>query len=181
MSTLTKQVQVSLLFMGYYNSIYHYGLERFCKRASEVGAQGLIIPDVPVDEEEHEHFIRLCNRYSLDTIRVLSPTSTSERIKLNAKVASGFIYCTAIAGTTGGKSIVDVQTQLLLKKVRRSSKLPVAVGFGISQPQHVASLIGLADIAVVGSGVIRLVEEKGVGAVEEYIQSLVAPTITGTI
>lgn len=181
MSRLTKKVQIPLLFMGYYNSAHHYGVERFCKRASEAGAQGLIVPDVPVDEEGYEHFIRLCKQYELATIRVLSPTSTTERIKLNMKAASGFVYCTAVAGTTGGGSVINAETKSLLKKVKSMSDLPVAVGFGISTHQHVASLIGLADIAVVGSAVIRIVEEKGVGPVEEYVQSLVAPTITGTI
>jgi tryptophan synthase alpha chain len=173
MDRLTKKVQIPLLFMGYYNSVHHYGVEQFCKRASEVGAQGLIVPDVPVDEEGYEHFIQSCKAMNLENIRVLSPTSTEERIVLNMKVASGFVYCTAVAGTTGGKSVVNDQTMSLLKTVKSMSDLPVAVGFGISEPRHVASLVGLADIAVVGSAIIKLIEQSGVRAVEQYVRSLV--------
>jgi tryptophan synthase alpha chain len=181
MDRLTKKVQIPLLFMGYYNSVHHYGVERFCKRASEVGAQGLIIPDVPVDEEGYERFTHFCKVANLANIRVLSPTSTKQRIRLNTKVASGFVYCTAVAGTTGGKSVMNDQTKSLLKAVKSTSDVPLAVGFGISEPEHVMSLVGYADIAVVGSAVIRVIEEKGVQGVESYVRSLVLPTITGTI
>lgn len=181
MYRLSKIVEIPLLFMGYYNTVHHYGVERFCKRASEVGAQGLIIPDVPIDEEEYEHFIKFCKLTNLANIRVLSPTSTDDRIEMNMKIASGFVYCTAVAGTTGGKSVINTQTKSLLKTVKSMSDLPIAVGFGISEPKHVMSLVGYADIAVVGSAIIKVIEEKGVHAVEEYVKLLVLPTITGTI
>jgi tryptophan synthase alpha chain len=178
---LASKVKIPLLLMGYYNLLHHYGLEHFCRRAQMVGVQGLIIPDVPIDEEEYEHFIEFCKVTNLANIRVLSPTSTDDRIKMNMKIASGFVYCTAVAGTTGGNNIVNTATKELLKKVKSVTDLPIAIGFGISKPEHITSLIGLADIAVVGSTVIRLIEQKGVGAVECYIRSLVEPTITGTI
>lgn len=178
---LRSKVRIPLLLMGYYNSVYQYGVEKFCSRAKKVGIQGLIIPDIPIDEEQNERFIASCQKYKLVTIRVLSPTSTIERIKLNMAVASGFVYCTAVAGTTGGDNVVDVKTRKLLGNVRSVSTLPIAVGFGISKPSHIKSLIGVADIAVVGSAIIRLIEKKGVGEIEKYVASLVEPTITGTI
>jgi len=173
MQRLTKKVEIPLLFMGYYNSIFHYGVEKFCKKAKKVGAQGLIIPDIPLDEETHEHFVRYSNENNLCNIRVLSPTSTDTRITANIKIAKGFVYCTAISGTTGTRSQLDPQTSKFLQKMRKSTNLPLAVGFGISSPEHIKALIGFADIAVVGSAVIQKIEQTGVNSVKSYIRLLV--------
>jgi tryptophan synthase alpha chain len=173
MSRVSKKVSIPLLFMGYYNSVFKYGVERFCRDAKEAGAQGVIIPDIPIDEEEHEQFITHCNTYDLFPIRVLSPTSTIERIASNIKVSKGFIYCTAISGTTGMRSSIDDQTQQFLRRMRKATDVPLAVGFGISRPEHIQSLIGLADIAVVGSAVIQKIEQGGVKSVSQYLELLV--------
>jgi len=138
------------------------------------GAQGLIIPDMPVDEEVYENFIGSCKKYNLSSIRVLSPTSTNERIRVNVKVASGFIYCTAISGTTGSKNEENKLTKQFLQKMRSATKIPLAVGFGISTPDHIKKLIGYADIAVVGSAVIKKIEQAGMHQTRKYIESLVA-------
>lgn len=172
MQRLVKKVQIPLLFMGYYNSLLHYGTKIFCRDAQKAGAQGLIIPDMPIDEEEHEHFIAHCSKYDLAPIRVLSPTSTDERIAANIEVAQGFIYCTAVSGTTGIRNTLDTQTYQFLKKMKQVTDLPLAVGFGISKPEHIQALIGLADIAVVGSAVIQEIETNGVRGVQGYIESL---------
>lgn len=173
MKRLTKKVQIPLLFMGYYHSIFQYGVEKFCKNAAKAGAQGLIIPDMPIDEEKHEHFLRYCNESNLAAIRILSPTSTNERIAANLKVAQGFIYCTAVSGTTGARSKLDGQTRQFLTKMKRNTQVPLAVGFGISQPEHIQAVIGFADIAVVGSAVIQEIENGGLGKAISLIRRLV--------
>ncbi len=170
---LSKQVHIPLLLMGYYNSLIHYEVKQFCQDAQQAGAQGLIIPDIPIDEEEYEHFLQYCSLYHLAPIRVLSPTSTDERIQANLKVAKGFLYCTAISGTTGTRSTVDRQTQQFLRKMKQLTNIPLAVGFGISDPSHVKDLIGFADIAVVGSAVIQQIEKSGIQGVEEYLEKFV--------
>lgn len=124
-------------------------------------------------EEVHEHFTRYCERYHLSPIRVLSPTSTNQRIAANLKAAQGFIYCTAVSGTTGARNKLDNQTQQFLERMKRATDIPLAVGFGISQPEHVKALTGFADIAVVGSAVIQKIEQNGIQGVKGYLESLV--------
>lgn len=172
MQTLSLQVNIPLLFMGYFNTVFHYGTAAFCKRAKEVGAQGLIIPDIPYDEETSEHFISACRAAGIAQIRVLSPTSTPERITQNLAIAEEFIYCTATAGTTGVRATLHPDTKRYLANIRKQTELPIAVGFGISKPEHVASLIGFADIAVVGSAVIGEIAAHGVGGVYEFVKKL---------
>lgn len=173
MQRLTSKVKIPLLFMGYYNSLFHYGTERFCEDAEKAGAQGLIIPDMPLDEEAHEHFTCYCERHHLSPIRVLSPTSTNERIAANLETAQGFVYCTAVSGTTGVRNKLDNQTQQFLVRMKQTTDIPLAVGFGISQPEHIKALIGFADIAVVGSAVIQKIEQSGIQGVKGYLESLV--------
>lgn len=173
MERLTKKVSIPLLFMGYYNSVFQYGVERFCKKAQQVGAHGLIIPDVPLDEESHEQFLKMCDKYKLASIRVLSPTSSDDRIEQNLQVAKEFVYCTAISGITGSRNQIHPQTKQFLKRMRSKTDLPLAVGFGISKPEHVQALKGYADIAVVGSAVIKEVEKGGVEKGISFIKRLI--------
>ena len=92
---LSKEVSIPLLFMAYYNTVFKYGTEKFCKDAKIAGASGLIVPDMPIEEEQCEHFIKYCGKYGLRHIRVVSPASTNKRLMKNAKVANGFVYFTA--------------------------------------------------------------------------------------
>lgn len=133
------------------------GAEAFCKDAKAAGASGLIVPDVPIEEEKEEHFIKFCNKYDLANIRVISPSSTVDRLKKNAKVGSGFVYCTARQGITGARK--DFNTDLIeyLSTVKKYFTIPLAVGFGISKPEHIKMLKGHADIAIVGSALIDLI------------------------
>ncbi len=173
MQRLKDKINIPLLFMGYYNSVFQYGTERFCQDAKEAGTQGLIIPDMPLDEESHEHFSLYCERYHLARICVLSPTSTDQRIAANLRIAQGFVYCTAVSGTTGTRNKIDRETQQFLVRMKQATNKPLAVGFGISQPEHITALIGFADIAVVGSAVIQQIGRSGIQEVKGYIKSLV--------
>jgi tryptophan synthase alpha chain len=172
MKKLSAQVNIPLLFMSYYNILFNYGVENFCKKAHACGAQGLIIPDIPIDEEEHDHFIANCERYHLNHIRLLSPSSTEDRIKLNAQVQNGFVYCTSRVGTTGTKNKLSPDLKNYLKKIRRYISVPIAVGFGISRPEHVQALIGHADIAVIGSSIIEKIKKDGINSIQDFIKKL---------
>ena len=176
MQTLSSQVSVPLLFMAYYNTVFTYGVEKFCKDAKKTGASGLIVPDMPLDEERYEHFYQFANKYDLCTIQVISPASTSERLKKNAAVAKGFVYCTARQGTTGAKKDIDPSLRSYLKKVKQVFSIPVAVGFGISQKEHVQALQKEADIAVIGSALIDIIaqstKKERIKQISDFISSL---------
>lgn len=136
-----------------------------------IGISGLIVPDVPIDEEKNEKFIYHCFKYGLYPIRVISPASSNQRLALNAKGAGGFVYCVSRFGVTGTKSKLDPALQSYLKNVKKYFALPIAVGFGISKKEHVESLIGNADIAVVGSAIIDQVE-KSIKNGQNYLDSV---------
>ncbi len=158
MKTLSRALKIPLLFMGYYNNVFNYGVKKFCRDAKKAGAAGLIIPDIPLEEEPGEGFIAACQKYGLHHIRIISPDSTEVRLKKNAKVANGFVYCVSHYGTTGASTRLEPQLKNYLKKVRQYIKVPLAVGFGISKKEHIKSLEGLADVAVVGSAIIDIIE-----------------------
>lgn len=173
MRDVSKKTSIPLLFMSYYNILFRRGVDTFCREAHEAGVAGLIVPDMPVDEESHEHLIRAAKKYDLNFIPVLSPTSTDERLALHAQFTEGFVYCTARAGTTGVRKNVELQLDQYLKKVRRYVTTPLAVGFGISKPEHLRTLKGHADIAVIGSAVIAHIQSKGVKSIGTYIRKFV--------
>lgn len=176
MKKLTLEVSIPLLFMAYYNTVFRYGVEKFCRDAKESGASGLIVPDMPLDEEQYEHFYAFTKRYRLHTIQVISPASTSDRMKKNAKVANGFVYCTARQGITGAKKELDPTLRAYLKSVKNVIKVPIAVGFGISRKEHINALRKEADIAVIGSAIIDILQntkkEKRLSAVKQFIAGL---------
>ncbi|MBI2863916.1 MAG: tryptophan synthase subunit alpha [Chloroflexi bacterium] len=150
-------VTVPVLFMGYYNPIFSYGLDRFCGACEEAGVDGLIIPDLPPDEAEDLR--QCCQRRGLDLVFLLAPTSTGERIDKVAQMGSGFVYCVSLTGVTGARRELSTSLPEFLQRVRSRTDLPLAVGFGIATREHVRALAGLADAAVVGSAIIDLVEQ----------------------
>lgn len=174
MKTLSVEVQIPLLFMGYYQSVFHVGVDEFCRCALKAGAQGLIIPDIPIDEEAHEHFIHACEKNNLNHIRLFSPTSTEDRIQLNAKVQNGFVYCTSRSGITGANNELDPTVVTYLDTVKKYITVPIALGFGISTPEHISALVGKVDIAVVGSAVIDVVNKDGIDSVTPFIKTLLS-------
>ena len=156
---ITRAASAPVLLMAYYNNVFRYGVEDFCIEARDAGVSGLIVPDMPIDEEPMEHFIGNAERQGLYAIRLLSPASTPKRIMKNAGVARGFVYCTTHQGITGAKDSIDVGTISYLKKVKKSLGLPIAVGFGISKAEHVRAIAPYADIAVVGSAIINVIDK----------------------
>ncbi|MCR4285843.1 MAG: tryptophan synthase subunit alpha, partial [Candidatus Kaiserbacteria bacterium] len=126
MREVSKKTSIPLLFMSYYNILFRRGVDTFCREAQEAGVAGLIVPDMPVDEESHEHLIRATKKYNLSFIPVLSPTSTDDRLALHAQFTEWFVYCTARAGTTGVREHVELQLDQYLKKVRHYITTPLA-------------------------------------------------------
>ncbi|HLB28672.1 MAG TPA: tryptophan synthase subunit alpha [Dehalococcoidia bacterium] len=165
---------VPLVLMGYYNSILAWGREGhptawepwpgrvgqgvdgFVQGAREAGADGLIVVDLPA--EEAEPLWRACAEQELAFIPLLAPTSSDERIAMSARVASGFLYCVSLTGVTGARQRLAPELADFLARVRRHSPLPRAVGFGISQREHVEEIGRLAEAAVVGSALIDAIE-----------------------
>lgn len=147
------------LFMSYFNILHHYGVEKFCKKAKECGCYGLIIPDMPIDEERYDHYLASCKKFGLMPILVVSPLTSADRLRNLAKYAKGFVYCVSRFGTTGQTTNLNPHLASYLKKVRKYIKLPLAVGFGISKREHMEAVWKHAEIAVVGSKIIEMVDK----------------------
>lgn len=167
---MTGRYDIPFLFMTYYNIIFKYGEERFFMDCQDAGIKGLIIPDLP--PEMGENFFRLAEQYQVAPILIYAPTSTDKRMAELDAFASGFIYCAARRGVTGKQSEFDDQFHSYLVRCRAATSLPLAVGFGIRNKADVAAITGKADMAVIGSETIRLVDEKGSDAVGPFISSL---------
>jgi tryptophan synthase alpha chain len=161
---------IPFLFMTYYNIIFKYGEERFLDAARDAGIQGLIIPDLP--PEMGGDFMALARNRGIAPIQIFAPTSSDARMAELNGWADGFVYCAARRGVTGKKSEFGSDFYEYLTRCRRATSLPLAVGFGIQNKEDVAALVGRADMAVIGSRTIRLVDEEGPGAVGPFIASL---------
>lgn len=153
---LRQRTAVPLVFLSYYNPIFRFGLERFVAACAEVGVDGLIVADLP--PEESADLATALERYGLALITLLAPTSTDERIARAVERARGFIYAVSLTGVTGARDRLPAGIPELVQRIRRHSPLPVAVGFGLSRPEHVAAVAEVADGAIVGSALINAID-----------------------
>lgn len=173
---LAQDVAIPLLFMGYFNTVFKYGIDKFCQDARNAGVSGLIIPDIPLEEADGKKLDHCCKVYDLYLIRLLSPSSTIDRIKLSGQKAQGFVYCTARQGITDAKKKLDPKIAEYLKTIKKHLKLPLAVGFGISSAERVEMIRPFCEIAVVGSAIIDIIHsstpEKRQENVADFIRSL---------
>ncbi len=167
---MTAAYDIPFLFMTYYNIIFKYGEKAFFEKARACGIKGFIVPDLP--PEEGGSFLQLAAEYEIAPILIFAPTSTDVRMRVLASHGRGFIYCVARRGVTGVKSVIGQEVVEYLGRCRQATSLPLAVGFGIQDRDDVRALIGKADMAVIGSQTIRLVDEKGAGAVGSFIAGL---------
>ena len=167
---ITAEFHTPFLFMTYYNILFKYGVEEFITRAYDINIKGFIIPDLP--PEEGKEYIELVKKKNMAPIQIFAPTSTEKRMKLLAENGAGFIYCVARRGVTGQKTDFDQGFSGYMERCRRATRLPLAVGFGIRAKEDVDFLTGKADIAVIGTETIRLVEKKGAEAVGPFIATL---------
>lgn len=172
----TKGISASskLLFMSYFNILHHYGIEKFCKKVRKCGCYGLIVPDMPIDEEKQEKYLKNCSKYGLKAIQVISPLTPVDRLKKIAKVANGFVYCVSRYGTTGQTKSLNSDLYNYLKRVKKYIKLPLAVGFGISKREHVEQVWEGAEIAVIGSKIINLIvnDERYLSEIEKFLNQV---------
>jgi len=157
-----RRSNVPLVLFSYYNPVLQMGVERFAERAVAAGIDGVLITDLA--PEESDGFVKVMRRAKLDTVFLVAPTSTPVRLRSIARLSRGFVYVISRRGTTGQRQDVPSEAKVLVKRVRRVTKLPVAVGFGISRPEHVAALKGVADGVVVGSAIVECCERAGHGA-----------------
>jgi tryptophan synthase alpha chain len=154
---IRQSSEIPLVLFGYYNPIFQMGLEKFAAAASSAGADGVLVTDLT--PEESEEYRRILSAHHLDTIFLAAPTSTDERLEKIAACSSGFLYLISRTGVTGEKDALPEDLPALLRRARRATQLPIAVGFGISQPGHVSVLGGLADAAVIGSALVAEIEK----------------------
>lgn len=154
---IRKGCDVPILLMGYYNPVFVFGIERFCKEAAEAGVDGVLLVDLP--PEEAEEFVRFARRAKIDFIPLLTPTSDDSRMAKVKKIGNGFIYYVSVAGVTGARATVADDIGGMVEKIRVTASLPVAVGFGISTPQQAFEVSQLADGVVVGSALVKLFEQ----------------------
>lgn len=169
---LRKEISIPLVFMTYANVVFSYGAERFIKTASEIGMDGMIIPDIPF--EEKEEFQELCDKYDFDLISMLAPTSEN-RIAMIAKEAKGFIYIVSSLGVTGTRTEIKTDIASIVKLVRENTNVPCAVGFGISTPEQAKKMADISDGAIIGSAIIKILAKYGKDApshVAEYVKSI---------
>lgn len=152
-----KTTQIPIVLMTYYNLIYKYGEEKFVRDASGAGVDGIIVPDLPPDEADRLLFFS--KKTGFDVIFLVAPTSTGERIKKVARSSRGFIYYVSITGITGSKLSVDPSIGSHVAKIREVGRKPVAVGFGISTPGEAAEIARIADGVIVGSSIVKRVED----------------------
>lgn len=167
-------VAVPLILMGYCNTFLAQGEDRFISDAAQAGADGLIIVDLP--PEESDAALATCREHGLDLIYLLAPTSDESRVAEVTQRAGGFIYCVGVVGTTGARAQLSDELPAFLQRLRGSTNLPLAVGFGISTRAHVEALAGLADAAIVGAALVEVVEsssrEERVENVRAYVEVL---------
>ncbi len=169
---LSARSDVPLVFMSYLNPLLAYGFERFTREAAAAGVNGLIVPDVPV--EEAEPFQTACSAAGIHYIYMLAPTSTLARIRAVAERASGFVYCVALVGVTGARSTISGDLATFLGCVRQHVSLPLLVGFGVSRPEHVRTVREAgADAAVVASALVDQIDASPEGERIETVRRFV--------
>ncbi|MBR4670928.1 MAG: tryptophan synthase subunit alpha [Butyrivibrio sp.] len=171
---LRKEVSTPMVFMTYVNVVFSYGAERFISKCKDIGIDGLILPDLPF--EEKDEFEPVCNKYDVDLISLIAPTSEN-RIAMIAKEAKGFIYIVSSLGVTGTRSEIKTDLESIVKVVRENTDVPCAIGFGISTPEQAAKMSAVSDGAIVGSAIVKLLEKYGKDApkyVGEYVHSMKA-------
>ena len=166
------QTDVPLVFLTYINPVFFYGYEKFFKRCNELGIDGIISPDLPY--EEKGEIAEIAKKNDVDVISLIAPTS-KERIQMIAGEASGFIYVVSSLGVTGMRSEIKTDLGAIISDIRDVTDIPVAVGFGINTPDQAREIGNIADGVIVGSAIVKIIEENGENATEalkDYVSSM---------
>jgi tryptophan synthase alpha chain len=167
---VAKDFEIPFLIMSYYNIPLQYGVERFVTFMAENGLSGAIVPDLP--PEEGQEYLQAMDRYELCPVLLFAPTTPDERLRYLASLAKGFIYCVARKGVTGSRTAFSEDLLAYLGRCRRVTDLPLALGFGIKEKADIDFIKGKAEIAVIGSEILRLIDQEGIQSIESFIQGL---------
>ena len=171
---LRREINVPMVFMTYANVVFSYGPERFLSRCKDAAIDGLILPDLPF--EEKEEFLPFCRKYGVDLVSLIAPTSEN-RIARIAKEAEGFLYIVSSLGVTGVRSEIRTDLASIVATVRENTRVPCAIGFGISTPEQAGRMADLSDGVIVGSAIVKLLEQYGTDApkyIGEYVKKMKA-------
>ncbi len=179
---ISARVSTPLVMMGYYNPIFSYGIARFCADAAAAGVAGLIVPDLP--PEESATLQQSATAHGVELIFLVTPTSTDERIAQVAEAAGktggGFIYCVSLSGVTGARDHLPDGLPTFIARVRSHTNLPLAIGFGVSRPAHIAEIARIADGAVVASALLNTLDaaapDQRVDATVSFLRTLQSAT-----
>lgn len=169
-SELRRKVDIPLMFMTYYNPVFNFGLETFCRLSAQSGVDGLIVPDLPPEEgaELEAH----ASKEGLDLAYLLAPTSSEERIDLVAQRSRGFIYLVSLTGVTGARKDLSSDLEAFVGRVRKRASLPLCIGFGISTPEQASRAARVADGVIVGSRLIQLLDGHPFRKLNELVVGL---------
>ncbi len=175
---IRQKSEIPLILFTYLNPVFQYGIENFARDCKNSGVDGALILDLPPDESDL--YRNVMNKYGIDTIFIIAPTTDLERMKYIADCSSGFIYYVSRTGVTGEKSDIDSELEDKLKKIKLLTDKPVAIGFGISNPQQVEEIAQYGDGVVVGSAIVRRIKEyhkdfDGYKKVADFVRELVKP------
>jgi tryptophan synthase alpha chain len=175
---IRKKSEIPLLLFTYLNPALKYGFARLARDAKAAGIDGCLLTDVSV--EEAEEYVRVMRAADLDTVFLAAPTSTDERLKLISRYSSGFVYLVSRTGITGEQDNIAASALPLIERMRAHTNLPLAMGFGISKPEHVAALTGAVEAVVVGSAIVRQIE-RDPSKLEMFMRELSQPLVKGAI
>ena len=167
---VTQSFTIPFLLMTYYNIVFKRGEERFFAEARKAGIQGTIVPDIP--PEEGESYLAAAAANNIDPILIFSPTSSPQRLNHLARFGRGFLYCVARKGVTGAETDFSAAMSEFLNRCKKATKLPLALGFGVSCREDVQFLLGKAEVAVVGSQALRVLNTQGIKAVGDFFREL---------
>ncbi len=172
LENIRKEIHIPLILMGYFNPMMQYGIERFCLRCAQIGIDGLIIPDLPVDVYQEE-YKSLFDQYGLYNMFLITPQTSEERIRFIDRMSKGFIYMVSSASVTGAKNTFgSEQTDYFKRIAALQLKTPTLVGFGISNAKTFKAATEHSFGAIIGSAFIKFLEEKGVGEIDSFIKSI---------
>lgn len=174
-----EKSQIPLVFLTYINPVYHYGYEAFFQKCQKLGVDGIILPDMPY--EEKDELSDVAAAHGVDVISLIAPTS-EQRIQKIAKEAAGFIYVVSSMGVTGMRGEISTDLASILASIREVTDLPTAIGFGINTPQQATQMAQIADGAIVGSAIVKIIERYGAKAKEplmEYVAEMKRAVLQG--
>ena len=169
---LRREVKIPLIFMTYANVVFGYGAEKFISTCKEIDIDGIILPDVPF--EEKNEFLPICKKFGVSLISMIAPTSANRIAKISAE-AEGFLYIVSSLGVTGTRSKITTDLAPIIKIVRENTKIPCAIGFGISNAEQAKNMSALADGVIVGSAIIKILAQHGKNSapyVGEFVKNM---------